>query len=127
MEDGMIRNDGIGGTPRLARYTSIGTPPGSRQMEPAPNRPPLAKRSPGEAVMARAREIVTTHLPNQSGSCRVCGAAAMCTHFTKAMGTLDRWDPVRARRVRSVLEYAGLWPVSHLPDLDSPEPDPKQP
>ncbi|WFE29992.1 hypothetical protein O7623_12730 [Solwaraspora sp. WMMD791] len=41
----MIRNDGIGGTPRLARYTSIGTP---RNVDPTPNRPPLPRRTPGE-------------------------------------------------------------------------------
>ncbi|ROO60904.1 hypothetical protein EDC02_2823 [Micromonospora sp. Llam0] len=41
----MLRNDGIGGTPRLARYTSIGTPPHS---EPTPNRPPLPRRTPGQ-------------------------------------------------------------------------------
>ncbi|MFY1650692.1 hypothetical protein ACN27J_07330 [Solwaraspora sp. WMMB762] len=40
-----MRNDGIGGTPRLARYTSIGTPPHS---EPTPNRPPLPRRTPGQ-------------------------------------------------------------------------------
>ena len=39
------RNDGIGGTPRLARYTSIGTP---RRTDATPNRPPLPQRTPGE-------------------------------------------------------------------------------
>lgn len=106
----MLRNDGIGGTPRLARYTAIGVPRGNRHAEPTPNRAALLKRNPGVAVLHRARDIVTTHLPSRLGECRVCGAAAMCEPFTKAMAVLDRWDPVRARRVRSVLEYAGLWP-----------------
>lgn len=46
----MPRNDGIGGTPRLARYTSIGTP---RNVDPTPNRPPLPQRTPGETDIAR--------------------------------------------------------------------------
>mgnify|MGYP000321382932 CR=1 FL=1 len=111
-----MRNDGIGGTPRLARYTSIGTPPRGRLTGPNPNRSPLARRSTTESVVLRARDIVTTHLPSRVGECRVCGAAAMCEPFAKAIAVLDRWDPVRARRVRSVLEYAGLWPDSHLPE-----------
>ncbi|WP_326554220.1 hypothetical protein [Micromonospora sp. NBC_01813] len=119
----MIRNDGIGGTPRLARYTSIGTPAVSRQVEPTPNRPPLARRIPGEAVVRRAREIVTTHLPDLTGECRVCGAVSMCESFTKSIAILDRWDPVRARRIRSVLEYAGLWPDGRLPEPDGTDPD----
>ncbi|MFY1699625.1 hypothetical protein [Solwaraspora sp. WMMA2101] len=46
----MLRNDGIGGTPRLARYTSIGTPPHS---DPTPNRPPLPRRTPGQTDVDR--------------------------------------------------------------------------
>ncbi|WP_326555310.1 hypothetical protein [Micromonospora sp. NBC_01813] len=129
----MPRNDGIGGTPRLARYTSIGTPP---------NRPPLPRRTPGEtdinqdprfrlvgarastpapagsgrgvvidlAVLERAREIVSTHLPSRLAECRVCNSAALCEPFTKALAVLRRHDPGKARRVMAVLCYAGLWP-----------------
>jgi hypothetical protein len=50
----VLRNDGIGGTPRLARYTSIGTPPHS---DPTPNRPPLPRRTPGETGIEQDRRF----------------------------------------------------------------------
>ncbi|MFV2020035.1 hypothetical protein [Micromonospora sp. LOL_023] len=53
----MLRNDGIGGEPRLARYRSFQHGPDNTSSEesgdnlppgPTPGRPPLAKRTPGE-------------------------------------------------------------------------------
>ncbi|MFV2088375.1 hypothetical protein [Micromonospora sp. LOL_021] len=52
----MLRNDGIGGTPRLARYTSIGTP----HPEPTPNRPPLPRRTPGQNDVDSGRRFRLT-------------------------------------------------------------------
>ncbi|MDG4765578.1 hypothetical protein O7632_15950 [Solwaraspora sp. WMMD406] len=43
--------------------------------------------------------------------CRTCGTAAFCQKFRRAFAVLHRVDAARARRVRVVLEYAGLWPV----------------
>ncbi|ROO58467.1 hypothetical protein EDC02_0227 [Micromonospora sp. Llam0] len=40
-----IRNDGIGGTPRLARYITFTA---ADDAAPTPGRPPLPKRTPGE-------------------------------------------------------------------------------
>ncbi|MFV2018166.1 hypothetical protein [Micromonospora sp. LOL_023] len=111
------RNDGIGGTPRLTRYTSIGTPP---RVDPTPNRPPLPQRTPGESDAAdpadtvlahavqQARLDIATHLPSRIGDCRECDVAAPCRPFLRALVILDRWDPVKARRVRAVLQLSGL-------------------
>ena len=45
----MLRNDGIGGEPRLARYVSIGTPrTGGTLNGPTQGRPLLPQRIPGE-------------------------------------------------------------------------------
>lgn len=122
----MLRNDGIGGTPRLARYTSIGTPPGGKKdHDPTPNRPPLpdSGRLPVDhPVVRRAREIVSTHLPSRLAECRVCNSAALCEPFTKALAVLRRHDPGKARRVMAVLYLAGLWPPVTLDaDVDGDE------
>ncbi|MFV2108055.1 hypothetical protein [Micromonospora sp. LOL_015] len=42
--------------------------------------------------------------------------AAFCPPFTTALAVLDRWDQVKARRVRAVLQYAGLWPDGYVHD-----------
>ncbi|ROO50660.1 hypothetical protein EDC02_5511 [Micromonospora sp. Llam0] len=116
----MLRNDGIGGTSRLARYTSIGTPPGGKEdHDPMPNRPPLPDSvhlSVDHPVVQRAREIVSTHLPSRLAECRVCNSAALCEPFTKALAVLRRHDPGKARRVMAVLYFAGLWPPVTLDD-----------
>lgn len=99
-----MRNDGIGGTPRLARYTSIGTPPHS---EPTPNRPP---RSPAaQRALTRALDALNVHLPSRLGECRRCDVAAPCKPFLRALVIVQRWDPSKARRVRAVLHLSGLW------------------
>ncbi|MDG4764343.1 hypothetical protein O7632_09540 [Solwaraspora sp. WMMD406] len=112
----MLRNDGIGGTPRLARYTSLGVAaaPGSTQRGNKINRSRL-----DAAILKRARKIVTTHLPTRFGECRVCDSAAFCEPFNRAMAVLDRWEPAKARRIRAVLQYAGLWPVAGASDEEA--------
>lgn len=133
----MPRNDGIGGTPRLARYTSIGTP---RDVDPTPNRPPLPRRTPGqidpdrdwpfqlngaqprspalEAAIRQANETARTHIPNRTtGECHRCGGVvAPCRPSLRALAILDRWDPSSARRVRAVLHLSGLMPANHPHD-----------
>lgn len=133
----MPRNDGIGGTPRLARYVSIGTPPSGGA---TPGRPPLPQRTPGETnpdqdrrfrlvaaegavvgprvtlaesvEIARgtlsARDDIMGHMPSRHGDCPTCESEAPCRPFSRALAILDRWDPGRARRVRIVLRTLGL-------------------
>ncbi|MFV2017371.1 hypothetical protein [Micromonospora sp. LOL_023] len=133
----MLRNDGIGGTPRLARYVSIGTPP-------TPGRPALPKRTPGEtdpdqdsrfqlaeprgvapgrsAELSRAihdaNSTARTHLPNRStGECHRCGGIpGPCRPFLRAIAVLDRWEPANARRIRAVLQLSGLTPAGYPHD-----------
>lgn len=139
----MPRNDGIGGTPRLARYTSIGTP---RNVDPTPNRPPLPKRTPGqidpdrdwpfqlngaqprsatqprsaiqEAAIRQANETARGHIPNRTtGECNRCGGVvAPCRPSLRALAILDRWDPSSARRIRAVLHLSGLMPAANPHD-----------
>ncbi|MFY1633864.1 hypothetical protein ACN27F_11385 [Solwaraspora sp. WMMB335] len=65
-------------------------------------------------MLARAREIVSTHLPSRLAECRVCNSAALCEPFTKALAVLQRHDPGKARRVMAVLYLAGLWPPAYV-------------
>ncbi|WP_326554484.1 hypothetical protein [Micromonospora sp. NBC_01813] len=83
-------------------------PPSSRygllpDQGPTPNRP-------GAQVLAQAREAVAVHMPSRLAECRACDGPALCSPFTSALVVLDRWDHGKARRVRAVLQYAGLWP-----------------
>ncbi|ROO60209.1 hypothetical protein EDC02_2067 [Micromonospora sp. Llam0] len=91
------RNDGIGGTPRLARYTSIGTP---RRTDATPNRPPLPQRTPGETDIG--------HDPRF----RLTAARAVAPAPASALDAeLDPGDTVVAQAVRQ----ARLDIAEHLP------------
>jgi len=74
------------------------------------------RNRPGVDVLDRARETVAEHMPSRLAECRVCDVAAFCPPFTSALAVLDRWDQVKARRVRAVLQYAGLWPDGYVHD-----------
>ncbi|WFE27740.1 hypothetical protein O7623_00530 [Solwaraspora sp. WMMD791] len=74
------------------------------------------RNRPGVDVLGRARETVAEHMPSRLAECRVCDVAAFCPPFTSALAVLDRWDQVKARRVRAVLQYAGLWPDGYVHD-----------
>ncbi|MFY1699982.1 hypothetical protein [Solwaraspora sp. WMMA2101] len=91
------RNDGIGGTPRLARYTSIGTP---RRTDATPNRPPLPRRTPGETDIGRDPRF------------RLTAARAVDPALTGAIdAALDPGDTVVAQAVcRARIDIA-----EHLP------------
>ena len=74
------------------------------------------RNRPGVEVLDRARETVAGHMPSRLAECRVCDVPAFCPPFTRALAVLDRWDHGRARRVRAVLQYAGLWPDGYVHD-----------
>jgi len=74
------------------------------------------RNRPDADVLDRARETVAVHMPSRLAECRVCDVAAFCPPFTGALAVLDRWDQVKARRVRAVLQYAGLWPDGYVHD-----------
>jgi uncharacterized protein YjiS (DUF1127 family) len=132
----MLRNDGIGGTPRLFRYGSFCLDEG-----PTPGRPSLPRRTPGETdpdtdsrfqltgaravapapegsgrspelerSIRDANETARSHIPNRTtGECTPCGQAEHpCRPFKRAMTILDRWDPSSAKRIRTVLHLSGL-------------------
>ncbi|WJK40203.1 hypothetical protein O7608_27940 [Solwaraspora sp. WMMA2056] len=129
-----IRNDGIGGTPRLARYITFTA--ADDAAAPTPGRPPLPKRTPGETSpgpgrvdgSARSPELsraihdanstARTHLPNRTtGECHRCGGIpGPCRPFSRAITILDRWDPPNARRIRAVLHLSGLMPAGYVHD-----------
>lgn len=69
-------------------------------------------------VLERARETAAAHLPTRTAQCRACDGPALCEPFTKALAVLDRWDQPRARRMRTVAQYAGLWPDGYVHDDD---------
>ncbi|MDG4771959.1 hypothetical protein [Solwaraspora sp. WMMD792] len=74
------------------------------------------RNRPDAEVLAQARETVAGHMPSRLAECRVCDVPAFCPPFTSALAVLDRWDQVKARRVRAVLRYAGLWPDGYVHD-----------
>ncbi|WJK37163.1 hypothetical protein [Solwaraspora sp. WMMA2065] len=74
------------------------------------------RNRPDVDVLDRARETVAEHMPSRLAECRVCDVPAFCPPFTSALAVLDRWDQVKARRVRAVLQYAGLWPDGYVHD-----------
>ncbi|MDG4766003.1 hypothetical protein O7632_18125 [Solwaraspora sp. WMMD406] len=94
------RNDGIGGTPRLARNTSIGPP---RRTDATPHRPPLPRRTPGETDIGRDPRFRLT----AAGAV----APAPCRPLLRPLTILDRWDPGKARRMRAMLRLSGLLPA----------------
>jgi hypothetical protein len=112
---------------------------------PTPGRPVLPQRIPGDTDIARdprfqltvissqseaepgqvaptaqlleqARETATAHLPTRLAQCRACDGPALCEPFTRALAVLDRWDHSKARRMRAVAQYAGLWPDGYVHD-----------
>ncbi|MFV2022912.1 hypothetical protein [Micromonospora sp. LOL_023] len=72
------------------------------------------RNRPDAQALAQAREAVAEHMPSRLAECRVCDGPALCPPFTSALAVLDRWDHSRARRVRAVLQYAGLCPDGHV-------------
>ncbi|WBB95018.1 hypothetical protein O7543_00895 [Solwaraspora sp. WMMA2080] len=74
------------------------------------------RNRPDADVLAQARETVAEHMPSRLAECRACDMPAFCQPFTNALTVLDRWDQVKARRVRAVLQYAGLWPDGYVHD-----------
>ena|GEM_PF-419265 len=122
----MPRNDGIGGTPRLARYTSIGLPKRTPREDDdprflihsghIPTRPPEGSPAARSPELSRelhdANQTARTHIPNRTtGECFRCAVVAPCAPFKRAMAILDRWEPVTARRIQAVLKYSGLFPT----------------
>lgn len=112
---------------------------------PTPGRPALPRRIPGDTdiardprfrltvtngrpaaepepvaptaqVLAQARETATAHLPTRTAQCRACDGPALCEPFNQALAVLDRWDHPSARRMRTVAQYAGLWPDGYVHD-----------
>ncbi|MDG4763252.1 hypothetical protein O7632_03880 [Solwaraspora sp. WMMD406] len=67
---------------------------------------------PASLVANRAVALVNQHMPVRATvECRSCGTPAFCERFRRAFAVLQRVDPGRAKRVRAVLAYAGLWPA----------------
>ncbi|MDG4763917.1 hypothetical protein O7632_07310 [Solwaraspora sp. WMMD406] len=59
--------------------------------------------------LTAVREDVRAHLPTRWRICRTCGRATPCRPFLRALTILDRHDPAKARRLRTVLHLSGLW------------------
>jgi len=111
------RNDGIGGTPRLARYISFRSADGSAASIPDP--PDRLTRSPElSRAVHDANSTARTHIPNRTtGECHRCGGVpGPCRPFLRAIAILDRWDPSSARRIRAVLHLSGLMPAGYPHD-----------
>ncbi|MFY1632073.1 hypothetical protein ACN27F_02110 [Solwaraspora sp. WMMB335] len=103
----MLRNDGIGSTPRLARHTSIGTPPQSG-VDRTPNRPPLSRRTPDATDADNDPPFrITATAPAADLS-----DAPDPDEMREAGQILARHAPSRHgdRRVYAVLRYSGRWP-----------------
>ncbi|MFV2009459.1 MULTISPECIES: hypothetical protein [unclassified Micromonospora] len=56
-----------------------------------------------------AKRMAERHMPDRTGGCRHCGGT-YCELFLEALAVLDRRDQAAARRIRAVLQYAGLTP-----------------
>ncbi|MDG4768412.1 hypothetical protein O7632_30605 [Solwaraspora sp. WMMD406] len=56
-----------------------------------------------------ARQTAERHMPDRLGGCRHCHRT-YCEMFLDALAVLDRRDQRAARRIRVVLQYAGLTP-----------------
>ena len=97
----MHRNDGIGGTPRLARYTSIGTP---LNTDPTPNRPPLPQRNPGESDIA------------QDSHFHLAGARAVAPAPAGAMG-----DNHHSPELTQAIRDANATARTHIPNRTTGE------
>lgn len=61
------------------------------------------------AVVQLAKRMAERHLPGRMAGCRHCGRT-YCDLFLEALAVLDRRDQTAARRIRAVLQYAGLTP-----------------
>jgi hypothetical protein len=70
------------------------------------------------ATVVLAKRMAERHLPDRMAGCRHCGRT-YCDLFLEALAVLDRRDPTAARRIRTVLQYAGLTPPD-LPQADAP-------
>ncbi|MDG4765650.1 hypothetical protein O7632_16310 [Solwaraspora sp. WMMD406] len=142
----MLRNDGIGGTPRLARYTSFGGR--SRSSEPTPNRPPLPRRTPGTTDinqdrrfrLAAARGVTPappearTGGPHSPSTARTIAQARddATLHLPSRIGECRRCDVAApCRPFLRALAILDRWDgvtarriraVLHLSGLSSPEP-----
>ncbi|WP_326554141.1 hypothetical protein [Micromonospora sp. NBC_01813] len=125
----MLRNDGIGGEPRLARYRSFQHGPDDTSSEenvdnvpPAPagaGDTPGAARSPElSRAIHDANSTARTHLPNRTtGECHRCGGVpGPCRPLLRAITILDRWEPGSARRIRAVLQLSGMMPAGYPHD-----------
>ena len=107
----MIRNDGIGGSPRLARYTSIGTPrDGARyDVDPTPNRPPLPKRNPGETD------------PDQDQRFQLTGARATAPAPAGARNGPTYDGPARSPELSRAVHDANSTARTHIPNRTTGE------
>ncbi|MFV2124560.1 hypothetical protein ACFHWS_08430 [Micromonospora sp. LOL_013] len=121
---------------RVPGETDIDTDPrfnlvGARGVAPAPrdgshdrvdSEPDQANDEPGHAdgdgpqsdgdlalVAKIAKRMAERHMPDRTGGCRHCGGT-YCELFLEALAVLDRRDQAAARRIRAVLQYAGLTP-----------------
>lgn len=107
----------IGRDPRFRLLAARGVAPAPDAEQAVLDEVAAAMRNrPGAEVLDRARETVAEHMPSRLAECRVCDVAAFCPPFTNALAVLDRWDHAKARRVRAVLQYAGLWPDGYVHD-----------
>jgi len=112
----MLRNDGIGGTPRLTGARGVAPAP-SGALDDAltgagPTRSPELSRA-----IHDANSMARTHLPNRAtGECVRCVTVAPCRPFLRALAILDRWEPSNARRIRAVLQFSGLMPDGYPHD-----------
>jgi hypothetical protein len=112
-----MRNDGIGGTPRLARYGSFRAADDSAA--PTPGRPPLPKRTPGETdpdqdqrfQLAGSRGVV----PAPYGGARNADAADG-TDRTDRTGRSDR-SPELSRAIHDANSTAR----THIPNRTTGE------
>ncbi|WFE21054.1 hypothetical protein O7621_24865 [Solwaraspora sp. WMMD937] len=101
---------------RLLAARGVAAPDGDPQRAPLDGVAAAMRNRPDADALDRARETVAGHMPSRLAECRVCDVAAFCPPFTSALAVLDRWDQVKARRVRAVLQYAGLWPDGYVHD-----------
>ncbi|MFY1696454.1 MULTISPECIES: hypothetical protein [unclassified Solwaraspora] len=130
------------------RFTRPPLPAKLINERPAPDRPPLPKRVPGDTdvdadprfhlvgargvapappdnpvtVAQLAKRMAQRHMPDRMGGCRHCGRT-YCDLFLEALAVLDRRDQAAARQIRAVLQYAGLTPPARDDD-DSAHPSP---
>jgi len=98
----LVGAHGVAPAPRDGGHDRIGDGHGHAHDEPPPD---------GDlALVAKiAKRMAERHMPDRTGGCRHCGGT-YCELFLEALAVLDRRDPAAARRIRAVLQYAGLTP-----------------